>query len=228
MLLLAVVGCSVGGRAHRTQELRGDLSALDTAVRSVSADRGFVLSSVDAVQTGAAALDRTDAVCAGGDGVAARTSHRLSLPLSQKAREALAALPRRIADYQSALRSLAAASSLVSGAPRDALTEVVHGGEAEAAAVLVFRTSVAKAWPQYDLLDGNEGTWITRAVTPWYRTHAEAAAAYAVLVSPSRPALERARVSLGAAADAVRVPSMAQSATLAAADKALQGLRAPA
>ena len=220
-----MAGCSRSAQHHVTVSVNS-LARLDAAVRAVSADRGFLLQAVDAVQRGASALDATDQVCTTGEGVAARTSHRASLPLSHQSRLAISLLPRRIAAYRQALTGLAAASPLVTGPGRAALADVVRDGQAEAAGIAAFDAQVAGVWPAYDQLDTDEDTWITRAVTPWYRTPQEGASAYAVLVDSHRAALEAARRSLGAAAEAVSGPSMTQSATLAAADKALAGYRA--
>lgn len=221
---MLLVGCSGGATRHQTP--LADLSPLDAAVRAVSADRGFVLAALDAVQRGASALDATDQVCATGEGVAARSRHRASLPVTHAARVALAMLSARVVTYRQALDDLAAARSSVSASASVALDNVVRDGQAEASAAEVFRVEVVRVWPQYDQLDADEDTWIVRAVTPWYRTAKEGAAAYAVLVDGHRPALEAARARLMAAAAAVQGPSMTQSATLAAADKALAGYRA--
>ena len=224
MGLVLVAGCSSRGVRHVTVSVHS-LARLDAAVRAVSANRGFLLASVDAVQKGASSLDATDQVCTTGEGVAARTSHRVSLPLTHQARVALTVLPRQVAAYRSSLVGLAAASPLVGGAARESLVNAVRDGQAEATAVEAFRAQAARVWPEYDHLDADEDTWITRAVTPWYRTPQEGAAAYAVLVDDHRAALDAARRSLGAAAEAVSGPSMAESVTLAAADKALAGFR---
>jgi hypothetical protein len=192
----------------------------------VTANRGFVLAAVDSVQKAATALDRTDEICVTGKGVEARTAHRIALPLTQKARESLSVLNRLATGYRGALRALEEASPAVDGNARTALTAVVRDGQAEAAAVERFRATAAALWPHYERLDTDEDTWITRAVTPWYRTDQEAASAYAVLVGGARPALEQARRGLASAAATVRGPSTTQSATLAAADRALSGLRA--
>jgi hypothetical protein len=194
-------------------------------VRVVSADRGFVLAAVDAVQAGASALDRTDEVCTTGEGTAARASHRAAVPLTRKAREALSALGSRVVAYRSALTSLAAASRAVDGTAREALAAAVRDGRAEAGAVSRFLLQVKRVWPQYDQLDADEDTWISRAVSAWYRTPKEGGLAYALLVDSDRPALAAARGGLADAAEQVRGPSMRQSATLALADRALSVFR---
>ncbi len=98
---------------------------------------------------------------------------------------------------------------------------------AEAQAVADFESVLKTAWQQYTSLDGQETVWIKRAVTPWYRSDQEGADAYAVLVGPGRRFLTIARTQLAAASRAVRGPVAVQAATLAAADKALSGLRKP-
>lgn len=227
--MLLLVGCAGGTRPQpQPQPTGGGLTRLDLAVRAVSADRASVLAGVDAVQKAASSLDLTDEVCASGKGVAARTAYRAAEPLTRRARVALSALSRLVTGYRTSLRSLAQASVSVEGAARDALAAVVRDGQVEATAVERFRAEAAAVWPQYEQLGADADLWITRAVTPWYRTDQEAASAYAVLVGDTRPALEQARVRLGAAAAAVRVPSLTQSATLAAADQALAGLRGKA
>jgi hypothetical protein len=201
------------------------LDRLDGAVRAVSADRKAALSAVDAVQAGATALDATDQVCTTGRGVAARTQHDKAGPLAHEAGVAISQLPSLLAAYRSSLTSLGSASVAVTGDARSALLRVVTVGQAEARALAMFRSVARGAWPQYNALDAAEDTWITRAVTPWYRSDKEAADAYAVLVEDQRSALNAARRQLGTAATFVRAPIAAQSATLAAADQSLATVR---
>ena len=184
-----------------------------------------MLASVDAVQSAATALDRADATCATGQGVAARSAHLAALPLTHRAHVALARLDGQVAAYRRALVVLLGASSTVDGAGRAALRDVVRDGQSEAKAFGAFRVTATALWPAYDRLNDDEELWITRAVMPWYRTPQEGAAAYAVLVDDHRAALTTARSHLAAAAAAVAGPSAAQSASLAAADRALSGLR---
>jgi hypothetical protein len=157
--------------------------------------------------------------------VAARTSFRKATPPARAASSALSRLPGLVSAYRGSLTSLGAASVAVDGAPRQALLRVVTVGTKEADAVAGFRPVAAAVWPQYLALLAAEDTWITRAVTPWYRTDREAADAYAILVEDRRPALNAARMRLGTAAAAARTPIAAQSATLAAADGALAAVR---
>lgn len=86
----------------------------------------------------------------------------------------------------------------------------------------------AQGWPAYLALDEAQSTWVERASAGWYRSQAEAAGAYAVLVRPQRAALDSARQRLRAADAARRTATERQTAALAAADRALDGLRAPA
>lgn len=224
--LLLVVGCSSGGPSQHVLPSAGSLDRLDAAVRAVGADRAAALDAVFAVQAAAAALDATDQVCTTGRGVAARTSHRKAVPLARGAQTALTRLVSLLPAYRASLTSLGAASVAVDGVARQALLRVVTRGSTEADALEGFRVVAAGAWPQYAALDAAEDTWITRAVTPWYRTDQEGAAAYAVLVGDQRSDLNAARARLGKAEVAVRAPIEAQSATLAAADQALASVRA--
>ncbi|MCW2599415.1 MAG: hypothetical protein JWM02_1244 [Frankiales bacterium] len=201
----------------------GSLTRLDAAVRAVSADRKAVLSAVDGVQVAATALDATDQVCATGRGVAARTAHGKASARTGQA--ALGLLAAQLPAYRSSLTSLGAASVAVDGAARRALLRVVTVGRAEADALEGFRVVAKRGWPQYVALDAAEDLWISRAVTSWYRTDAEAAAAYALLVEDQRPSLDAARARLGVAAAAVHAPITTESATLAAADRALASVR---
>lgn len=195
------------------------------AVRAVSGSRTAVLRAVGAVQAGATALDVTDRVCTTGRGVAARSAFRKGEPLAARARASLKDLPRLETAYLAALTSLGASSVAVSGPARSALADVVRDGRVEADAVEAFRVATSRLWPQYDALAGHESLWITRAVTSWYRTDQEGADAYAVLVGDTRRFLEAARAQLGAASGTLTAPTRSQSATLAAADTALAGIR---
>ena len=225
MLALLVAGCSSGAPPPGAATTSGSLDRLDAAVRAVSADRREVLAAAAAVQAAAAALDAADEVCATGRGVAARAAHDRAVPLVRAAGTAFARLAAVVPSYQASLTSVGAASVAVQGAARQALLRVVTVGTDEADALERFRVVAVRAWPQYAALDAAEDTWIVRAVTPWYRTDQEAAAAYVVLVEDRRSALVAARTSLGDAAAALRAPISAQSSTLAAADQALASVR---
>ncbi len=203
----------------------GPLDRLDAVVRLVATDRRAVLAAVESVQVAATALDQTDQVCLTGNGIAARTSHRQATPLAQTAATRLRALTGTLAAYRAALGSLTAASVAVTGAARSALLRVVTAGQAEAVAVEAFRVRSNGVWPQYVALDGFEALWITRSVTPWYRTDQEGSNAYQVLVEDQRPALAAARTKLGNAVTAVQPAIEAQGSTLVAADQALSSVR---
>ena len=196
-------------------------------MQAVASSRRAVLDALTSVQTAATALDETDTVCLTGRGTAARTSHRKATPLASVAQQRLTVLPGALARYRAALSSLTAASVAVTGAARTALLRAVTAGQAEITAVAAFRATAVGVWPHYRHLEDLEGTWITRAVTPWYRTDNEARDAYIVLVEDSRPALNAARTRLGAAVQAVQAPVRDQSAALTMADRALDAVRTP-
>lgn len=201
------------------------LSRLGAAVTGLSTARGALLDAVGDVQDGASAIDATDAVCAQGHGIAARDSQQQGAPAVARASAAVRDLPGLVANYRAALAALDKARTAVTGQPRTALAAVVRDGDAEATAIGQFDDVVRGAWPQYVLLDSEERLWIHRSVTPWYRTDKEGADAYSVMVGPGRPSLTAARARLSEQAAAVRTPSSVQTATLAAADRALSTLR---
>ena len=165
-------------------------------------------------------------MCAKGNGVRARTAYRAAQPKVTAARLALTNLPDGITAYEKALAVLAGELDAGSAPVRAALTAVVRDGRAEAAGISRFRTSVGLLWPSYALLASQEQTWITRAVTPWYRSDNEAASAYAVLTSHGRAELTTARADLATAAHLLNVPTAVQSSTLQAADQVLSEQRA--
>jgi hypothetical protein len=197
------------------------LDKLSMAITGVGAARTAVLSAVQDVEDGAEALDATDAICVTGRGVAARASYRKGQAAYGKAGPALRNLQATVSNYRAALRSLDGNRSAVTGAANTALAAVVRDGGTEATAVAGFASAVGKLWPQYVNLEGQEKVWITRAVTPWYRTDQEAANAYAVLVGSARNFLEVARTRLMNASAALRTATSVASATLAQADAAL-------
>ena len=227
MLLCAVLlgGCTFTSGHSRTEVKVHSLAQLDAAVRGISSSRAALLAAVEAVQSGARALDATDAICVQGRGSAARTSQRDGAADVTAAGTAVARLPGLVTRYRAALDALKKASSLVDGEPLLALQDVVRDGGGEAAAVAQFGGKATSAWEQYEVLAHDERLWITRAVSGWYRTQKEGGNAYSVLVQPSRRLLEVARSQLAAASRQVMPPSSAQSATLAAADRALASLR---
>jgi hypothetical protein len=202
-----------------------DLRRLDAAVAGLSVARRPLLSEVDALQAAASALDAVDAVCATGAGVRAQAAYRIARPKVSAARTVLTDLPMGVTAYEKALAVLAGELDAGSTPVRTALSAVVRDGRAEAAGISRFRTSVGLLWPSYDLLASQEQTWITRAVTPWYRSGSEAASAYAILTSHGRTELTTARAALATAAHLLNVPSAVQSATLQAADQVLSQQR---
>jgi hypothetical protein len=105
LVLLLVAACS-GGGTPQGRATPGPLDRLDSAVRGVSAARNAALGAAEAVQAGASAVDATDAVCATGKGVAARTSYRTGEPAVRKARTSLRALPSLVKAYRTALAAL--------------------------------------------------------------------------------------------------------------------------
>jgi hypothetical protein len=220
VLVATLAGCNAGSEVPPTQG-GVDVHRLDAAVVGLSTARRPLLAAVDAVQSAATALDEADAVCATGDGAKARTAYRAARPKVLAARKALADLLSGVAGYERALSTLGAELDAGSRAVRQVLSAVVRDGKREAAALGSFRTSVGLLWPSYDLLASQEQTWITRALTPWYRSAKEGASAYAILSSHGRSELTNARESLAMAAHVLNAPSAVQSATLRAADQVL-------
>jgi hypothetical protein len=164
-------------------------------------------------------------LCATGNGTAARASFQASLPLTRAARLGRIGMPAAITEYRRALAALSKASPAVSGAQRTALADVVRDGRAEADAIEVYLRGLNAAWPRYDALSADEDVWSQHATAGWYRTRQEAADAYAVLVRSKRAALDAARARLAQETTRVSAPISAQSATLAAANRALRSLR---
>ena len=224
-MIAALTGCSASSGAPSRGGV--EVQRLDAAVVGLSAARRPLLADIDAVQAAATALDEVDAVCATGDGVKARTAYRAAEPKVLAARRALSDLATGVGRYGQALSTLSAEVDAGSAAVRTALTAVVRDGRKEASAMASFRTAVGLLWPSYDLLASQEQTWITRAVTPWYRSASEGASAYAVLTSHGRSELTGARESLATAAHVLNGPSAVQSATLQAADQVLARQRTP-
>jgi hypothetical protein len=204
----------------------GPLDTLSTAVKAVGEQRTALLADLEAVGMAATALDQTDVVCLTGEGSAARASRRRAAPLASAATAALGRIRPEVASYRTALLALGDASVAVPGEARTALQAVVTAGQREATALEGFRGVAVSVWPSYRRLEGSEGLWITRAVTPWYRTAQEGSAAYTVLVEKDRDALNAARTQLGTATRAVGGPIDAQAASLTAADAALASVRA--
>jgi hypothetical protein len=194
-------------------------------VQAVAQQRAALLADLQTVQMAATALDQTDMVCLRGDGSAARVSRRKAAPLAAEAGAALGRIRPQVASYRTALLALSAASGAVTGQAAAALTQVVTSGQQEATALDRFRGEAAAVWPSYRRLEGQEGLWITRALTPWYRSAQEGASAYSVLVENDRSTLNAARTRLGTASSAVTAPIEAQASSLQAADSALASVR---
>jgi hypothetical protein len=221
-----LTACTSGGKPAVRPDVPGPLDALNTAVKSVGGQRTALLADLEAVGRAATALDQTDTVCLKGDGPPARTSLRKAAPLAGAVPGVLGRLPGELTSYRSALVALSGASKAVSGDARAALTAVVATGQGEAAAVEAFRVAAVSVWPSYRRLAGQEGLWVKRAVTPWYRSAQEGSAAYSVLVERDRDALNGARMRLGTATNAVGRAIDAQAARLTAADASLASVRA--
>lgn len=223
-VVVVLTGCSRATPARTGSAVGNQLAPLDAAIRAISPARTKLIADISAVQAGASALDTADEVCGTGKGTAARTAHRTAEPAVTAAQGALKRLSADVTSYTVALGRLDAAAGTAPSA-REALVQAVSAGRAEAAAADGFRTASAAAWPRYAQLDRDESTWITRALTPWYRSASEAANAYTVLVASTRPALELARTSVATASEQAVRASTATSTALAAADQALSGLR---
>lgn len=222
-----LTGCSRTTAARQGPSAGGNtLAPLNAAVRSVNEARTALVSDLSAVQRAASALDATDEACATGSGSAARDAHRSAGPAVQAAPTAIAHLAADVTAYTAALNGLEAAQTAAPAA-RGALSQAVASGHSEAAATTRFQAAAAAAWPQYAQLDRDESTWITRALTPWYRSASEGANAYAVLVGDTRAALDAARADLAAASERSVAASAATSSALRAADAALSTLRTP-
>ena len=227
LLLALLAGCSGGTDPQPPAVGPNPLAPLTAAISNVNAQRLQVLGAVDAVQRAATALDDVDAVCSTGQGPEARDALRKAKPLVEEARRQLVGLPAATARYRGGLGALGRQRVLVSGDGRAGVQAVVRDGRAEADAVARFQTTVTSLWPAYEQLLQLEDTWVTRAVTPWYRSDQEAAAAYTVLVDDSRARLEAARDQLAAVATAAVAASSTQSATLQAANSALDASPTP-
>jgi hypothetical protein len=221
--LLVLAGCS----HSPVRPVDPAMTRLDSAISVVATARSALLSATDAIESTATQLDATDALCAAGKGRAARTSYEKALPVLRLARQGLGRFGQLVTTYSRSLDGLrdASRSSLVRAAERGALDAAVRDGRTEAAAFEGFRGSLSALWPAYGRLSGQEDTWTTHAVAGWYRSAQEAAAAYDVLVRPSRTELQAARSRLAAAALALDAPTTVQSATLRLADQALDRLR---
>ena len=185
--------------------------------------RATLVRDVAAVQAGAAAIDAADVACARGDGVGARSTLRRAAGPADRATAALRGLPGELTAYGRALDALDAARRGLEPVQARVLSTVVTAGRAEVTAGRAFGPGAAAAWPAYARLRRDEATWVTRAVTPWYRSTSEGADAYVVLVSDRRPALARARARLSEAAAALALVLARGQQVLDAADRVLRG-----
>jgi hypothetical protein len=204
------------------------LARLDAAVAEVNATRAAALAAPVTVTDAATALDGADEACLTGQrdlAAEARSSARAAVaPVAG----GIAALPGQIDAYRTALDELATAAGSLDGPQQAALAQAATAGAAEAAELIGFGAAAARIWPSYAALDDVQSAWLDRATAGWFRDQREAANAYLVLRKPVVPALEQARGQL-ARADADRRPATDRMrGALAAADRALAGLRAPA
>jgi hypothetical protein len=207
---------------------QSELDRLDAAVAGVNRTRGTLLTGAGSLPLAATGLDAADAACATGrSAVAADAREAASGPVAAVP-GALAALPEQEAGYRAALDELQQSATPLEPAQRELLARAAAAGRQEAAAVTALREAVGAVWPAYSALDEAQTTWLARASAGWYRGPAEAAAAYALLRRPVLGDLEQARRALQQA-DATRQSATEQvRAELAAADAALDALRAPA
>jgi hypothetical protein len=231
LLALLLTGCAGPRRAagpiiDRDTGLRG----LSTAIKTFGVARKQVLTATGDVVAAALAFDAADDACAAGTKDAASAARAKARAAKPKAEAAIKALPAKLASYQKALNSLAAAekaATSLNAEQRTTLDDVVSGGRAEARASDTFRVAAKTAWPAYVTLDAAQSLWLDRRLAGWYRNIEEAAAGYVVLTRDDRPALERARTLLERVDTARRPVSERERTALAAADAALAPLRSP-
>jgi hypothetical protein len=204
------------------------LARLDAAVAAVNTTRAAALAAPATVTDAATALDGADEACATGQRELASESRSTARAAVEPVAAGIAALPGQVDAYRTALDELTAAAASLDGPQQAALAEAATAGAAEAAALAGFGVAAARLWPSYAALDDVQSTWLDRASAGWFRDQREAANAYVVLRKPVLPALEQARGQL-ARADADRRPATDRMrAALAAADRELAELRAPA
>lgn len=204
------------------------LDRLGAAVAAVNSSRSAALAGPDTITGAATALDGADEASATGQRALAADARRAARAAVAPAAAAIADLPQQTAGYRTALAELAGAAEPLEPQQQAALAEVTAAGEAEAAALAAFGQAAAGLWPSYAALNDVQSTWLDRASAGWYRTQREAAAAYVVLRKPVLPELERARAALAQADGARRPATERMRGALSAADRALEGLRAPA
>jgi hypothetical protein len=204
-----------------------ELAALDRAVADVDAARKALLAAPAAVVAAATALDAADAACATGNRRLAAETRRTARAAVGQLEAALATYGNQVTAYRSTLGALAPAAAPLEPAQREALAALAAAGEQEAAALEDFGRSARAAWPGYAALDAAQSTWLDRASAGWFRTGAEAAGGYAVLRLPVADQLDAARAQLAEADTARRPATERVRAALAAANRALESLRAP-
>lgn len=204
-----------------------ELTALDAAVADVDAARRALLAAPAAVVAAATALDAADEACATGNRRRAAETRRTARAAGGQLEAALATYANQLTAYRSTLTTLTGAAAPLDPAQRAALAALTAAGEQEAMALEAFGTSARAAWPGYAALDAAQSTWLDRASAGWFRSDAEAAAGYTVLRLPVAERLAASRAQL-ARADTARRPATARvRAALAAANRALESLRAP-
>lgn len=204
-----------------------ELARLDAAVVAVNTARAALLAAADTVTAAATALDGADEACATGQRELAANARSTARAAVARVDPALAGVPQQVEAYRTALAELQQAAESLDPAPREALQAVAAAGEQEALALTAFRAAAGQAWPAYSAVDSVQSTWLDRASAGWFRTQREAADAYVVLRRPVLPALDAARSALQEADAARRPATRDMRAAVAAADAALDVLRAP-
>jgi hypothetical protein len=203
------------------------LAALDAAVADVDAARKAALGGPAAVVAAATALDSSDEACATGNRTRAAETRRTARAAVAEQDRALATYANQLSAYRAALEALTGAAAPLEPAQREALAALAKAGEQEADALAGFGDQARAAWPAYRALDEAQSTWLDRASSGWFRSDREAADGYTVLRLPVAEQVGAARSAL-AKADAARRPATERMrAALAAANAALQPLRAP-
>ncbi|HWH31207.1 MAG TPA: hypothetical protein VNU01_00905 [Egibacteraceae bacterium] len=228
-VLTLLAGCEAPTRTVRVPvgPAPAELTALDRAVADVDAARTALLAAPAAVVSGATAFDAGDEACATGDRARAAEAREAARAAGRQVEAALATYADQLAAYRSTLRTLVDAAAPLDPAQREALAALAQAGERDAAALAAFGDAARAAWPAYTALGQVQSTWLDRASAGWYRSPVEAADAYVVLRRPAVPGLEAARTTLARADSARRPATERVRAALAAANRALDALRAP-
>lgn len=204
------------------------LAALDTAVADVDAARKAMLAAPAAVVAAATALDSADEACATGNRTRAGQTRRAARAAVGQLDAALATYANQLTAYRATLRALEGAAGPLEPGQRAALAALAAAGEREAVALAAFGEQARAAWPGFLALDRAQSTWLDRASAGWFRSAAEAADGYVVLRVPLAEALGASRARLAQADTARRPATERMREALAAANAALQSLRAPA